>query len=94
MTRATALLAPRNRPVWTALATDRARRIWVGLPGADTPVAVLDVFTPEGILLGKVPAPHPRILEGFWTRERVYLRDNDAEGRPLVRVYRVETAFR
>jgi hypothetical protein len=54
-------------------------------------VATLDVFSKEGVLLGKVPAPHPAILEdGFWARDRVYLRDSDADGRPIVRVYRLD----
>lgn len=82
---------PGNRPLWSALATDREHRIWVGLPGPGADVATLDVFSPDGVLLGTVPAPHPSILEGFWTSERVYLRDTDAEGHPIVRVYRLVT---
>jgi len=80
---------PLARPKWTALATDRAHRIWVGIPGPGTDVAVLHVYSPEGVLLAAVPAPHPRILEGFWTRDRIYLRDVDASGAPLVRIFRL-----
>lgn len=81
---------PSARPLWTQLATDREHRIWVALPGPGSDVATLDVFSKDGVLLGKLPAPHPGILEGFWTRERVYLRDLDPEGRPIVRVFRLE----
>ena len=82
---------PRERSRWSALATDREHRIWVGLPGDSASVAILDVFSPDGVLLGKVPAPHPRILDGYWTRTHVYLIDADADGRALIRVYRIVT---
>jgi len=82
---------PATRPLWSEIATDVENRIWVGLPGPGTDVATLDVFSSSGVLLGRVPAPHPNILDGFWTRDRVYLRDVDSEGRPLVRIYRLTT---
>jgi hypothetical protein len=82
---------PADRPLWTGIATDRSQRIWVALPGPGRNIATLDVFTADGVLLGKVPAPHPNILDGFWTRDRLYFRDQDPEGRPLVRVFRLDT---
>lgn len=82
---------PVDRPRWSSVAVDRANRIWVGLPGEGTDVAVLDVFSSDGVLLGRVPAPHPAILDGYWTRDRVFVRDTDDLGRPLVRVYRLQT---
>ena len=84
---------PTDRPIWSNLTTDRAHRIWVGLPGPGTDVATLEVFSPEGVLLGKVPAPHPNILSGFWTRDHVYLRDETEVGLPMIRVYRLQTAI-
>ena len=68
---------PGNRPLWTSVASDRENRIWVSLPGPGADVASLDVFSPDGVLLGKVPAPRPGILDAFWTRDRAYLRDLD-----------------
>ena len=81
---------PGNRPLWTSVASDRENRIWVSLPGPGADVASLDVFSPEGVLLGKVPAPRPGILDAFWTRDRAYLRDLDADGRPIIRVFRLD----
>ncbi len=85
---------PGDRPLWSRLATDREHRIWVGLPGPGADVASLDVFSPEGVLLGRVPAPHANILEGFWTDDHVYLRDDTDLGLPIIRVFRIEKTAR
>lgn len=82
---------PTTWPKWSGVAVDRASRIWVARPGAKGAASILDVFTPEGVLLGSVPAPDPKILEGFWTSSRVYLRDETPEGLPRVRVFRIDT---
>ena len=82
---------PTTWPAWSGVAVDRHSRIWVGRPGAKGAVTTLDVFTPEGVLLGAVPAPAPRILNGVWTRDRVYLRDETEEGLPRIRVFRIDT---
>ncbi len=84
---------PLERPRWSAMATDPEHRLWVGLPGAGADVATLEVFSPDGVLLGRVPAPHPDILDGYWTRDHVFLRDADADGRPVIRVYRLDTTL-
>ncbi|MBK6493581.1 MAG: hypothetical protein IPG05_00510 [Gemmatimonadetes bacterium] len=82
---------PTTWPKWSGIAVDRASRIWVARPGAKGAASVLDVFTSDGILLGSVPAPDPKILEGFWTSSRVYLKDENAEGLPRIRVFRIDT---
>ncbi len=82
---------PADRPLWSGMMTDQQNRIWVGLPGPGTDVATLEVFSPDGVLLGKVPAPHPKILDGFWTRDHLYLRDETELGLPMIRVYRLQT---
>jgi hypothetical protein len=82
---------PTTWPSWSGVAVDRNSRIWVGRPGAKGKVTTLDVFTPEGVLLGAVPAPADRILSGVWTRDRVYLRDETEEGLPRIRVFRIDT---
>ncbi len=82
---------PTTWPQWSGIAVDRASRVWVARPGAKGAASILDVFTAEGILLGSVPAPDPKILEGFWTSTRVYLRDETTDGLPRIRVFRIET---
>lgn len=84
---------PLERPRWSAMATDPEHRLWVGLPGPGADVTILEVFSPDGVLLGRVPAPHPDILDGYWTRDHVFLRDSDADGRPVIRVYRLDTTI-
>ena len=82
---------PTTWPKWSGIAVDRASRIWVARPGAKGAASVLDVFSPDGILLGSVPSPHPKILEGYWTSSRVYLRDETVDGMPRIRVFRIDT---
>lgn len=82
---------PTTWPKWSGVAVDRASRIWVARPGPKGAASILDVFTPEGVLLGSVPAPDPKILEGFWTSSRVYLRDETPDGLPRIRVFRIDT---
>jgi len=82
---------PTTWPAWSGVAVDRAARIWVARPGERGEVTTLDVFTPDGVLLGSVPAPAPGILRGTWTRDRVYLRDETEEGLPRIRVFRIDT---
>jgi hypothetical protein len=81
---------PTTWPAWSDVATDRTGHVWVGRPGAKGAVTTLDVFTRDGVLLGSVPAPHARILDGYWTRDRVYLRDESEDGLPVIRVYRIQ----
>lgn len=81
---------PTTWPAWSDVATDQTGHVWVGRPGAKGAVTTLDVFTRDGVLLGSVNAPHPRILDGVWTRDRVYVRDESDDGLPVVRVYRIQ----
>lgn len=82
---------PATRPLWSGLTIDRLSRIWVARPGPGSDAATLDVFTTDGVLLGTVPSPHRDILNGFWTRHRIHLRDEDENGLPIVRVFRLDT---
>ncbi len=74
---------------WTGMAVDGEGRLWVGVPGEGNPLALLQVFDSEGRLLGDVPVPHPDILKGTWTDDRVYVRSESEEGFPMIRVFRV-----
>lgn len=82
---------PRYYPPWTSIVSDGDGNFWVMRPGPKTDGDVFDVFTPEGVLLGRVPAPfHDRVLS-FWTRDRVYtIQDDDATGVQSIKIYRIE----
>lgn len=79
---------------WTQAAVDASNRLWVGLPGANGPVSVFEVFDPEGSLLGRVPVPDPDILKGIWSHGRVYVRSESRAGLPIIRVFRLDTVLR
>jgi hypothetical protein len=82
---------PTHRPLWSGLQGDPAGRLWVALPDVERRVARLAVFDSTGALLGDVPAPHARILEGSWTGDEIVLVDEDAEGRPVIRIFTLDT---
>lgn len=82
---------PASRPLWSSVRVDGAGRLWVGLPDRDRSVARLEVFDSTGVLLGSVPSPHPGIMAGTWLADRVVLVDEDANGRGLVRIFRIDT---
>lgn len=82
---------PTHRPLWSAVQGDGLGRVWVALPSADRRVARLAVFDSTGALLGELPAPHRRILEGTWFGNEVVLIDEDAEGRPVIRIFAIDT---
>ncbi len=87
---------PSSWPVITAIGTDRQNRIWVALPGDRGGYSRLQVFSPDGVLLGDVPAPDNAsgILNGFWTSERVYVGGEDELGLPVIRVFKLVTESR
>ena len=81
---------PNTWPVWSSMAIDRDNNIWVSLPGERGPHSMFQVFNADGVLLGNVPAVGGgSILNGFWTRDRVYVGDEDENGLPVIRVYRI-----
>ena len=50
-----------------------------------------EVFTPDGRLLGRVPAPFADPYRTFWTRGRVYsIEDDEMTGALSIRVYRID----
>lgn len=84
---------PTTWPLWSDLRVDQRNRIWVARPGAKGAISLLDVFSAEGVFLGAVPAPDPRILAGFWANDRVYLLGETEEGFPQIRVFRLDTTI-
>lgn len=82
---------PGTWPLWNEVDIDGANRIWVARPNPSGDGHLLDVFSAEGVLLGTVPEPnHPILHGGPWTANRVYVRDEDAEGMPRILVYHID----
>lgn len=82
---------PPDWPPWTTFAIDRQGRIWLGLPGPEGRASSAQVFDTSGVLLGIVSLPRPDLLDGAWATGRVAILDEDADGFPIVRVYRITT---
>ncbi|MEO8478751.1 MAG: hypothetical protein ABI542_03890 [Gemmatimonadota bacterium] len=85
---------PGTRPMFSAIAVDDANRIWVGLPGPTSDVEMLEVFSPDGVLLGRVPAPDPKILQGTFVGDRVVLQDESELGLPRIRTFTLTRSVR
>lgn len=83
---------PGTWPVWTEMVADRENNLWVALPGDHGGYTSLLVFNSDGVLLGHVPMPHRGIFQGFWTRDRIYVRDEDDNDLPIIRVFRIVKA--
>ena len=82
---------PTTYPLWTSVTADGAGNIWVALPGPTGDSHQFDVFTPEGILWGRVSSPLTAVGRTYWSADRVYqLTENAETDLPEIRVYRIE----
>ncbi len=83
---------PKVWPAWTHIASDRRGQLWVSLPGERGEVTRLVVFGTDGRLLGDVPLPSPKMFDlPAWNRDGLAFLDEDADGRTVIRVFRVLT---
>jgi len=82
---------PRTWPPWLHMALDGQGYLWVALPGDAGEVSRLQVFDREGRLLGNVPPPSPKMfdLPTAWGRDRIAVLDEDTDGRPVIRTFRL-----
>ena len=89
-----ASLIPATRPAYVAISVDAAGRRWVRLASADTSRVVFDLFDSGGRWLDVVSvaaSDWPREAWGSvaWGAERAAVILEGADGRPMVRVFRV-----
>ena len=80
---------PTRRPPWSALVVDDQNRIWVGLPDDSSDVGRFDVFSPDGVLLGRVSSPAPDLANGVWAHDRILVAAESDLGLPIIRIYQV-----
>lgn len=79
-------------PSWTRLVVDHADRTWLTIPGNGRVANELWVIDRAGHFLGLVPVPHPNFNRAQWGNDKVAIPDSDAEGRPIIRIYRLVTS--
>jgi hypothetical protein len=82
---------PDHFPFWSSIHEDGRNDIWLLTePGPGGP-GQFDVYTPDGVLRGSVPAPamseYPRFA---WAGDRVAILDTDGDDLPRIRIYRID----
>lgn len=79
---------PDTYPLWDAMVEDGVGNIWVYSNAGASPR--LSVFTSDGRFLGIVPAPFSTLRTTSWTADHVAATGADSDGRPLIRIYRID----
>jgi hypothetical protein len=89
---------PDIRPAFSAIEADPLGNRWIRLESADTLNIHYDVFDPAGRWLGPVSIPSSGWSGPYqppaWGAERVAVLSEDADGKPLIRVYRIDKGAR
>ncbi|MBX3173212.1 MAG: hypothetical protein KF709_02305 [Gemmatimonadaceae bacterium] len=88
-----ASLIPDQQPAYTNVAVDKMGRRWLQVPTADTSVVQFDVFSRDGrwqdtVRLSRRDWPNEGVWAA-WGRDRVAVRLEDEDGRPLIRVFAI-----
>ena len=88
-------MIPDQRPAYDGIAVDAAGRRWVRRTATDTATVHFDLFDHDGRWLDVVAVaaegwPRSTWASVAWGREEAAVILEDAAGRPLVRVYRIE----
>lgn len=87
-------MIPDQRPAYLLLHVDRDGRRWVELESADTTRKSFDVFTRDGRWIDAVHVPRSlwpaESYRTAWGLDRVVVSQEDEDGRPLLRVFRIE----
>jgi hypothetical protein len=85
---------PGTKPSFTSIETDPAGHRWIRLESGDSLRVHYDVFDSAGRWLGPISVPVVDWTEVYqppaWGRDRVAVIGQDPEGRPVVRVFRIE----
>lgn len=85
---------PDTKPAFTAIESDPEGNRWIRLESGDTLRVHYDVFDPAGRWLGPVSVPASQWGNPYqrpaWGRDRVAVLGEGEDGRPVVRVFRIE----
>lgn len=80
---------PAEQPYFTAIHRDESDNLWIDRPGPDGKTVVFDVVDAEGRYLGSVAAPAGSTREAVWRNGRMYRFGENADGAPVIEVFRV-----
>lgn len=87
-------MIPDQRPAYVLLHVDRSGRRWVELESADSTRKSFDVFARDGRWLDTVHVPRSlwpsESYRTAWGSDRVVVSQEGEDGRPLLRVFRIE----
>jgi hypothetical protein len=85
---------PDTKPSFISIEGDPAGNRWLRLESGDTLQVHYDVFDPAGRWLGPVTVPRAQWSISYqrpaWGRDRVAVLGEGEDGRPVVRVFRIE----
>ncbi|HET9065573.1 MAG TPA: hypothetical protein VFN22_07140 [Gemmatimonadales bacterium] len=92
-------LIPDQRPAYQRLYVDGRGRTWVMQATADTTAVHLDLFGQDGIWLDSLALPEPGwarqpYASVAFSKDRLAVVGEDADGLPVVRIYRIERSSR
>jgi hypothetical protein len=80
---------PVEHPFFTGLQLDEKDNIWVSRPDARGVTSAFDVIDPQGSFLGTVPAPPAMRQAPVFANGRMYRFAENADGIPVIEVYRI-----
>lgn len=92
-------MIPDTRPAFTALHVDRAGRTYVRRSSPDSAAVHLDLFDANGVWLDELTLASPNWAQNAYLplsfgTDLLAIADEDADGLPIVRIYRLEQAER
>ncbi|MEO8478762.1 MAG: hypothetical protein ABI542_03945 [Gemmatimonadota bacterium] len=79
---------PETLPTWRGIDEDGDGNFWVTTGGDGRPLG-FDVYDPSGVLLGTATRPWGAAYATSWAGDRVVVYDNDTDGLPRIRIFRI-----
>jgi hypothetical protein len=86
---------PDHHPAFDWIAVDRSGRRWIRMSTGDTMTVRFDLFSREGIWLDQIALANSEWARSAyqtasWSRDHVAVKGEGADGRSLIRIYRIQ----